>query len=565
MNEVKEDDCENNNRIKLNIKFVSDIIGDDYKDFKKGDVVIIDSQTGTGKNYFIENFLIPWISPKKLLYISNRTNLKREIKIRLLEEYGEEIPRIPEGDPEGEVDLKELDKIKKIGNVTVASYHALQHSSLNQMYKGKYFDLSKYDCIVMDECHFPLTDSGFNNLCYLTYARLFTKQYSDIIKIFMSGTMDDVRDDITKYAKESNKIPKIYETGRDYSYVNPKYFRHYGYTETITNLIKNDASGEKWLIFISNINQAKKILAELGEDKCSIIKSGTKSDELASILTKNRFEKKVLIATKALDNGISIKDDLLTNIVILAWDKTSLIQMLGRKRIKIDKAQPVNLYISTRSKKAFEGLLRKYDAKQKDLDLFNLENDNKNSFNKKYDHKLSRICDDLFYKDSETNEFMINPIGEARLQKDMEFAERMIEGFIADKNFAYIYEQLSWLELSDTFDEDNLIEEVILDSDVDSLEDYLNSIVGNVMLQAPDREELIEKIGLIDTHNSNIKENKIKLLKNIDTLNSYFKEIEINFYIKEFETSRIINNKKKKFKSAWKVMRLTEDNLTPLF
>jgi len=556
MDEVKED-CENNNRIKLNINFVSDIIGDDYKDLKKGDVVIIDSQTGTGKNYFVENFLIPWISPKKLLYISNRTNLKREIKIRLLNEYGIEIPRTPEG----EVDLDKLDKkIKTIGNVTVSSYHALQHSSLNVMYKGKYFDLSKYDCIVLDECHFPLTDSGFNNLCYLTYSRLFTKQYSNIIKVFMSGTMEEIREDIIEYAKEANKTPKIYETGRDYSYVKPKYFKHYGYTDTITNLIKNDTSDEKWLIFISNLNQAKKILDGLGEDKCSIVKSGSKSDELTSILTENHFKKKVLIATKALDNGISIKDDLLTNIVILAWDKTSLIQMLGRKRIKIDEAQLVNLYISTRSKGAFKQLLRKYDAKQKDLDLFNLEDDNKNSFNKKYDHKLSKISDDLFYKDSETNEFMINPIGEFRLHKDMKFSERMVEGFIADKDFAYIYEQLSWLELSDTFDESNLIGEVILDSDIDLLEEYLDSIVGEVMLQAPDREELITKINLIDTHHSNIKKNKIKLLKNIDTLNSYFREIEIDFIIKEFETSRMIDGKKKNFKSAWKVERFFESN-----
>lgn len=536
------------NRIKLNINYVSNIIGDDYKEWKPGDVIIIDAQTGTGKNYFIENTLIPWISPnKKLLYLSNRTNLKREVKIRLLEKYSKEIPET----------LDELDHIKTIENITISSYHALQHSSLNQAYKGKIFDLSRYDYIVLDECHFVLADSGYNNLCYLTYMKLFVMQYHNITKVFMSATMQEIIEDIIKYAPIDKT--HTYETGKDYSYAQVKYFKHYGYTETITNMIKNDISDEKWLIFISNLKHAKKILEALGEDNCSIIKSGTKSEELENLLKENQFKKKVLIATKALDNGINIKDDLLTNIVILAWDQTSLLQMLGRKRIKPEEAQLINLYISTRSKNAFKGLLRKYEAKQKDIDLFNLENDNKNSFNKKYDNKLSRICDDIFYKDAETNEFMLNPIGKVRLKKDIEFAEGIIVAFELDKDFAYVHQQLNWLGLSDSFDENNLIENVILDSDIDSLEDYLDSIVGKVMLQLPDREELIEKIGLIDTHNSNIKENNVKLLRNIDTLNSYLKEIELNYYIKEFETSRNVDGKKKKFKSAWKVLRGTNE------
>jgi len=112
--------------------------------------------------------------------------------------------------------------------------------------------------------------------------------------------------------------------------------------------------------------------------------------------------------------------------------------------------------------------------------------------------------------------------------------------------------------LIENFNENELIEEIMLDSDIETLEQYLNSIVGQEMLTVADRQELIKKIGLIDTHHSNIKENNIKLLKNINTLNSYFVEIGIDFCIKSLETSRIINGKKKNFKSIWKVMRLTD-------
>lgn len=47
----------NENGIKLNLKFVSDVIGEDYKKWKRGEIVLISAQTGTGKNYFIENVL----------------------------------------------------------------------------------------------------------------------------------------------------------------------------------------------------------------------------------------------------------------------------------------------------------------------------------------------------------------------------------------------------------------------------------------------------------------------------------------------------------------------------
>ena len=69
--------------MKLNLEYVTNIIGESYKTWKLGDVVLLEAQTGTGKNYFIENVLIPWISPKKLLFVSNRTNLKRQVKKRL--------------------------------------------------------------------------------------------------------------------------------------------------------------------------------------------------------------------------------------------------------------------------------------------------------------------------------------------------------------------------------------------------------------------------------------------------------------------------------------------------
>ena len=89
------------------------------------------------------------------------------------------------------------------------------------------------------------------------------------------------------------------------------------------------------------------------------------------------------------------------------------------------------------------------------------------------------------------------------------------------------------------------------------MEEQLTLMFDNKMifLTAKDRQPLIETIGLIDKHNSNLKDNKIKYVKNINSLNGYLEEVGSDYRIKQFETSRMIDGVKKKFKSAWKLIK----------
>ena len=92
-----------------------------------------------------------------------------------------------------------------------------------------------------------------------------------------------------------------------------------------------------------------------------------------------------------------------------------------------------------------------------------------------------------------------------------------------------------------------------MENNKNKLEEYLDILFEDkiIMLTKDDRIKLIETIGAKDTmHN--------RLYKNIDTLNSALEEMNINYRIKEFETSRIINGKKKKYKSAWKIIKIIE-------
>src|SRR5665648_131812 len=479
--------------VKLNLRWVSDTIGDSYKKWELGSTVIIEAQTGTGKTFFIKNVLIDYLGAgERLLFVCNRTYLKRQLKIDLLKKFGLPIPMKKNKKGIEKIDMDALDDITTIKNITITSYQAIQHAALDEKYDGKLFDLKLFTYVVMDECHYIMADAGFVNDCKFAYEKLIKDRCINIIKIFISATINEVREPIIKCAKKGIGIrPKIHEytTGIDYSYLNPIYFDN-NWTDII-NTIKNDKTDEKWLIFISDLEDGNKILKELGKDNCSIIKAGSKSDELDSIISSSKFNNKVLICTKAMDNGINIDDDLVKNIVIMAWDKITFIQELGRRRVDISKeVEVINLYITTRMKKSFLTKLKLHLQKQSQIDL--LDSDRRD-FNKKYDNKMKKLgeMEDIFFRNMADGEWKVNLIGYARLIKDTTFTQYMVNRFDRLGKFTYVQEQLKWLKLIETFDPTSLIENVILDEDIMKLEDYLDSIVGNVMLQAKDRKELI--------------------------------------------------------------------------
>lgn len=84
--------------------------------------------------------------------------------------------------------------------------------------------------------------------------------------------------------------------------------------------------------------------------------------------------------------------------------------------------------------------------------------------------------------------------------------------------------------------------------DEGDLSDYLGILASSnvVMLTANDRKPFIEKLNV--RHDG-------KLLKSKSSLNAALTEKKYNFRIEEFETSKMIDGKKKNFKSAWRVVK----------
>ena len=492
---------------KLNLKWVSKTIGEEYKQWRKGDIVTIQAQTGTGKTYFIKNKLVSSMDlHEHMLILANRINLKRQLKKDLLKNMKKDMP----------LSNEELDKMYEFGNVTIMSYQQINQIKHRETYDDKKLNLDFYDYIICDECHFIMSDGGFNNKCDYSILSLI-KNNIRAIKVFISATMEEVKNIIV--GSLNNKafgiLPKHYDytTGIDYSYIDAKYFKN---IKDMAVIIKNSPKENgKWLIFVTKKIDGITIKEIIGNLKTvSIITKETKNNEdLNNILENSKFNSDVLICTKALDNGINISDCEVKNIVIMSFDKITFLQELGRIRQDINNTYKVNLYIQTKSKKSFTTLISKiYEPKFKLINEYCGANDDGllpkkytdeekekiyKEFCIKYNRDFDKLPKDIFYIDK-LGKWKINIIGYARLIKDNKFANHMVDLFKKDYKFAFIKEQLSWINLENTFNENNLMENVMDNEDLNNIEIYLQSLVG-VRLHKEARNELIDKLNLTDS------------------------------------------------------------------
>lgn len=481
------------NSKQLNLKWVSDAIGKEYKNWCNNDIILLNAQTGTGKSYFIKNQLMQYAleEHKQILYICNRINLKRQVKIDLAKMQGIDI---------SDWDIEKIDKLEQIGNITIVSYQKIQHHILNMKYGIQTKDDTDYfnfDYVVLDEIHYILADSTFNNKTIFFFED-FLKKYKNAVMIYMSATMDNIKDLILKLYKDKNNRIYEYTTGTDYSYISAFYFKD---MQDIINTINNDISGEKWIVFINNISNAVELLDKIN-DSIFICSENNKhygkvnKEELENIINTEKFNAKCLICTKALDNGININDELVTNVVIMSLDKIDFIQALGRKRVNINDAQQVNLYLNPRYKKTFQCLLNmNIEPKYNVVKLFLEEN---NKFKRQYDVNLQEFANisTLFYKGED---FILNMMGYEMLLKQKEFAEYMINLFKISKE-AYLIEQLDWINAE--YNPANYIENVIAAEEVETLEEYLESIVGQRLYDEEQQkisDLIIKELITIDT------------------------------------------------------------------
>ena len=140
---------------------------------------------------------------------------------------------------------------------------------------------------------------------------------------------------------------RLYNCPLDYSYVTPYYFSDY---TVLLDEIKR--TRDKWLIFIDMKEDGIDLVARLDQMGVTAVylSAETRRDkdtdayqECCNIVKSQKYSCKVLVATSVLDCGVSISDSSVKNIVIGHSEKTTFLQMLGRRRVH--PGESLNLYI----------------------------------------------------------------------------------------------------------------------------------------------------------------------------------------------------------------------------
>lgn len=320
--------------------------------------ILIHAPTGTGKTTFVIDNLVEFARSQNqwVLILSNRLALNMQYKQALNKKFNLN------------VGTRMLEDITTFNNViTLCTYQSFLS------FLGSNPNLSSPLFIVCDEAHFFCTDAVFNAWTE-EILKSIVYHFPESCRIFMSATPEDVKPviaaaeyllwqgkhslfdnlDIRNHAKRSIKE---YCFQSDYKNIEISFFCKW---DTIVNAISNQGKQSKWLIFVSSISKGEELKKQLTSNIADFIDSSVKSEDdnkIQELARRHRFDKKVLICTSVLDNGVSLIDEDLKEIVVDFTDFVEVIQAIGRKRISegekvhihvhIPKLETIHEYIQT--------------------------------------------------------------------------------------------------------------------------------------------------------------------------------------------------------------------------
>lgn len=309
----------------------TDLIGDKYKSWSNTKV-ILDGGTGSGKTYFVQNVLIPYAKAKRerILYLCNRRALYDELS----------------------------SEMKEHENVNLMLYQVLQEYLKNNK------PIGHYEYIVADECHYLYTDALFNEYTDLSYNFLLAQKNN--VVIFMSATASAFFQDLLQFKLVEKK--NVFTIIKDYSYVKNVYFYDGNDLVNIVDDIIQNYPNDKMIIFVNSMDRLKELYDVYGDIAYYMCSKHTKRKEILAFCTNDcivqyeqdyiTFDRKILVTTKSLDNGVNIKDHAIKHVFCEIFDIDSAIQAIGRKRC-IGTCDTCNFYFKDYGKTAIARFLEK--------------------------------------------------------------------------------------------------------------------------------------------------------------------------------------------------------------
>ncbi|MCI8851754.1 MAG: DEAD/DEAH box helicase family protein [Erysipelotrichaceae bacterium] len=366
-------------------RYISDEIKmDTYATWLNGKKIVINAPTGTGKTTFILTGLLPYCRSrgKKMLILCNRRLLRQQYGFELADYYD---------------CYREL-----IAGVDVLTYQALAEKSSD--YQAFQRMLKEYDIVICDETHYFYGDSDFNSVgTYSLLQKIILACFYKCI-IMITATFSEVKPLIEKtYKKCAEKLSQNGNIGIHFSqfrYCNDIYdFQSWCdysrltclYTYDVETLVEEIANSEKkTLVFIDDKQKAeafKKMLIKTNGVKdnevfllnAQIMDERIHDEVIQALAVQHKVRPKIIITTSVLDNGISIHDEDVGNIVIATDSRVSFIQMVGR--IRAESTRQCNLYIFPRDFRYYEKRISQYEEKMRwyeeleegNLDLYALD------------------------------------------------------------------------------------------------------------------------------------------------------------------------------------------------
>lgn len=495
--------------------WVSDVITKkELERWEPGRIITIRAKTGDGKSFFIKHRLYEYAKERdeKILLLLHRDNTVKQFQ-------------------------NELERDGKAGTITIHTYQYYEERLLH----GGDIDLSEYGYIVVDEAHYFISDSAFNNKTDLSFEAIINQ--TGAVRVFMSATIDDIQD----YINIQRKIETI-------DYVLPESYRH---IQRLTFFGKDDMldefarqlleKGEKAIFFIHMARKAfdfytrYKDVSTFNCSKNNPLYRYVDEEVINQMLENERFETPFLVTTSCFDTGANIVDPEVKHIIIDMKDADTIVQCAGRKRIQSD-SDTVSLYIKNITNQQLGGY-ESSSNKKLQMASYLMEHTTEEMLKRfPRQHDASGVIYDV-YVDGHV-EKRINQLMYLKKVKDVELYGRMKN--LGDYGFAkHIAKKFGF------FDEDTGEYMYYVARDDLGIKNYLERMVGVIMLSRTDRKEFIGKL--------NVRQDGHQL-KEIDAMNAALRERHLPYRVKQFSTSRMVDGRKKNYNAAWRIDKEEEEN-----
>lgn len=329
--------------------------------------VLIDAPPGTGKTTFVYSTLIPTAieAGRNLLLISNRIALSSQQKVRIMDILNSPLRKLltPEG----------IRKHEDFGSVQVITYHRLPALLEDPEVRPWLADLA---FTVFDEAHFFVADATFNERCDY-YLKLATTRFCRAIRVYLSATTWDILVPLANAEEQSFRVsnfeplilrPSIIRRQvfcrTFYRYWMPASNSRYRllFFKDLVDLIPHikDQADEKWLVFTDRKPTGRQFCEALANRATYVDADSKGTDAWDELIREEKFSSQVLVTTSVLDCGINIHDPALKHIAVIADNRVSLTQMIGRKRL--DPGEQVELWVCDLDQRVISARANRYRA-----------------------------------------------------------------------------------------------------------------------------------------------------------------------------------------------------------